>query len=230
MASRTGCPVVVNADRVAAAKTAIALGADIILSDDGLQHYRLARDYEIAVIDGSRGFGNGRMLPAGPLRELPSRLRTIDQVLEQRSPGKKSTSVFRRSDDRKALEFQLVPSGVTSLDGKHSRSIDEYVGEEVHAVAAIGNPYRFFDLLESMGIKVNEHPLRDHAAITATDISFHDELPVLMTEKDAVKCRGLRVNNCWYVPVELEFYESRGEAWVDFLVQRLSREARQDTG
>ena len=178
MAGRTACPVVVHADRVAAGRAAIAQGVDIILSDDGLQHYRLGRDYEIAVVDGARGFGNGRLLPAGPLRESPSRLKRIDQILEQQSSSEEGGSVFRRCDDRKTLAFRLVPVGATSLDGKEVRTIEEFAGEEVHAVAAIGNPARFFEALRSLDIEVNEHPMRDHEAIVENDIRFGDDLPV----------------------------------------------------
>ncbi len=227
MAGRTGCPVVVHADRVAAGRAAIAQGVDIILSDDGLQHYRLGRDYEIAVIDGARGFGNGRLLPAGPLRESPSRLKVIDQILEQQSSSEAGRSTFRRGYDRKTLLFRLVPAGVTSVAGDEVTSIEDFVGKVVHAVAAIGNPARFFETLRSLGIRVNEHPMRDHAAIVENDIRFGDDLPVFMTEKDAVKCRGFAAGNCWYVPVELEFDESRGDGWIDYLVQRFSPETEQ---
>lgn len=220
MARRTSCPVVVGIDRVAAANAAVAMGADIILSDDGLQHYRLGRDYEIVVIDGERGFGNGRLLPAGPLREPRTRLKTVDQILEQRGLGNEEAGLFRRRDDRNTLVFRLVPTSVTSLDDGIERSLDRFAGEEVNAVAAIGNPQRFFDSLEALGIKVNEYPMPDHAKITTADVSFKDQRPVLMTEKDATKCRGIPVKNCWYVPVDLEFDEFRGETWIDYLVQR----------
>jgi tetraacyldisaccharide 4'-kinase len=219
---QTGCAVAVHPDRVAATNTVIKEGADIVIADDGLQHLRLGRDYEIAVVDGARGFGNGHLLPAGPLRESPSRLKSVDQILEQYTGNDDGGSVLRRRDDRKSLRFRLVPHLMHRLDGSESCAIEAFSGREVHAVAGIGNPWKFFDLLENYGLKVYEHPKRDHAQFSALDLTFADKLPVVITEKDAVKCRNIGLKNCWYVSVDVEFEESRGDAWIDFLVQRLT--------
>jgi tetraacyldisaccharide 4'-kinase len=209
LAARCECPVVVHPDRVAAARMVVEAGADVVISDDGLQHYRLARDFEIAVVDGSRGFGNGALLPAGPLREPISRLADVDAVLVQRQPDD-DVEFLRRATDRRPLQFRLKPTVVAGVDNSKAKPIEDFAGETVHAVAGIGNPDRFFRLLESYAIRVYRHPLPDHAEIAPADITFDDGLPVLMTEKDAVKCRWLDTRKCWYVPVELVF-EGPGE-------------------
>lgn len=226
MAKRTSCPVVVHPDRVAATRTLLELDVDIVLADDGLQHHRLGRDYEIAVVDGSRGFGNGYMIPAGPLREPKSRLKRIDQVMEQIGLAEKS-SVFRRHSDSETTRFRLVPSVARSLDGSRTCSLADFSGQKLHAVAAIGNPDRFFNSLETFGLKLIKHPLRDHAALSPADVTFGDDCPVIMTEKDAVKCRDLDAPHCWYVPVDVEFADPRGALWLDSLLQRIATRAQQ---
>lgn len=217
LASQCDCPVVVHPDRVAAARKAIELGADIVISDDGLQHYRLGRDFEIAVVDGYRGFGNGRLLPAGPLREPVSRLKSVDKIVIHRHPEVEN-GILRRSYDRRPLSFGLRASGVSRLDDSELRPIDEFAGRTVHAVAGIGHPERFFRMLESHGIMVHRHPLPDHADITADDIVFDDDLEILMTEKDAVKCHWLDVSKCWYVPVEVEFEGADADILLDMVL------------
>jgi tetraacyldisaccharide 4'-kinase len=204
IATQTACPVVVHPDRVAAAARAIELGADVVISDDGLQHYRLSRNFEIAVVDGVRGFGNGQSLPAGPLREPLSRLDEVDSVLVHRQPGD-DPEVLRRATDQRPQVFRLRVSTVARVDQSETRSIDEFAGKTVHAVAGIGNPERFFSMLESHSIRVYRHPLPDHADIGPADIAFDDDLDVLLTEKDAVKCRWLDTRKCWYVAVSVNF-------------------------
>lgn len=203
LATDSGCPVVVHPDRVAAARKAIETGADVIIADDGLQHYRLARNFEIAVIDGHRGFGNGRLLPAGPLREKPARLDTVDKVVVQRKAP--SQEVLRRSSDRRPVYFDLKPTSIRRLDGTEAGDIANFAGRTVHAVAGIGNPERFFRLLESFGMIVQRHPLADHARILPADLDFGDDIDVVMTSKDAVKCRFPEAGHCWRVAVEVEF-------------------------
>jgi tetraacyldisaccharide 4'-kinase len=214
LATLCDCPVVVHPDRVAAARKVIELGANIVISDDGLQHYRLARDLEIAVVDGYRGFGNGSLLPAGPLREPVSRLKSVDTVLIHRHPEVEH-DVLRRSQDQRPLSFRLRAKGVSRLDDSELRQISEFAGTTVHAVAGIGHPERFFQMLESHGINVHRHPLPDHAAIIAEDIVFDDDLDILMTAKDAVKCHWLDTSNCWYVPVEIDFEGADADILLD---------------
>jgi len=218
IASESGCTVVVHPDRVAAASKAIDLGANVILADDGLQHLRLERNCEIAVVDGHRGFGNGRMLPAGPLRERPSRLDRVDKVVVQRRASK-SAAILKRSSDRRPLHFSLKPIAMRRLDHSEVGDFAEFSAKTVHGVAGIGNPERFFRLLESFGMIVRRHPLADHAVITKHDIDFDDDLPIVMTGKDAVKCRFPEAAKCWCVDVDVEFEGADS----DLLLQLVSR-------
>ena len=220
LATCLSCPVVVHPDRVAAANGAVELGANVIVADDGLQHYRLARDFEIAVIDGARGFGNKRRLPAGPLRESISRLDSVDKVLVQQDQD--AAKVLRRKGDPKELNFRLVPSGLHSLHDGEVRDLHSLAGQRVHALAGIGNPPRFFSMLIEHGLQLIEHPLPDHAPISQSDLTFDDDLPVIMTEKDAVKCRHLYTGGCWYVAVEVEIDGEQANSLVDHLHNRLS--------
>ena len=181
LAQRTGCPVVIGKDRVAAAQALIAQGVSVILSDDGLQHYALPRSVEIAVIDGQRGLGNGLCLPAGPLREPPTRLQSVDFVV---SNGDAET---RFRDDQ--FTMQVVPTCWRHLQSGEEKSLDVLpVNKPLHAVAGIGNPQRFFSTLRALGYTITERVLPDHHAFSPADITFADDAPVVITEKDAVKC------------------------------------------
>jgi tetraacyldisaccharide 4'-kinase len=183
--------VVVCADRVAALHALIQEHAcDVVLSDDGLQHYRLARALEIAVIDGARRLGNRRCLPAGPLRESPRRLHGVDMVVAYGTPSPGEWGMAYRF-----LEPRPVCPGGTAV------RIDAYRGRRIHAVAGIGNPQRFFDHLRSQEIDVIEHRFPDHHRYIAEDIQFADSLPVLMTEKDAVKCERIAGKQHQYLPI-----------------------------
>lgn len=218
LARQCECPVIVHPDRVAAAKKAIAQGANILVSDDGLQHYRLYRDAEIAVVDGNRGFGNGTLLPAGPLREPVTRLEDVDVVLIHRHSGDDGENpILRRATDPQPVDFRLRVAAVVRVDNSEVRSLDDFAGETVHAVAGIGHPERFFRMLEAHRIKVDRHPMPDHADIEPADISFDDDLNVLMTEKDAVKCRWLDTASCWYVAVDVEFEAGDGDEVADIV-------------
>jgi tetraacyldisaccharide 4'-kinase len=201
IASRTQAIVVAGPDRVADAKRAIELGAQFLLSDDGLQHYHLERDLELVVLDAQRGVGNGRLLPAGPLREPLSRLGGANLLVLT------DKSVFR--SENASIPVGEVPSirvdleareAVNLVDGER-RSLETFRSTPVHAVAAIGNPESFFAMLESAGLAVDKRALPDHAALTAADLTFPDEGPVLMTEKDAVKCHPFAVKRQWAVPL-----------------------------
>ena len=221
LAAASECPVVVHPDRVAAATRAIEIGADIIIADDGLQHTRLARDCEIAVIDGHRGFGNGRLLPAGPLREKPSRLDSVDKVVVQRA-AREPRDVLRRTSDRRPFHFDLKPVSLRRLDGSESRTLAEFTGRTVHAVAGIGNPNRFFRVLEANGMIVKRHPLPDHASISAADLAFDDDLDVVMTAKDAVKCRFPEAGKCWCVDADVQFEGDGGDKLVKLVLNKIS--------
>ena len=221
MAIRSECPVVVHPDRVAAANLAIEHGATVIVSDDGLQHYRLGRDFEIAVVDGTRQYGNRRLLPAGPLREPLSRLNTIDLILVQDETDL-GCGPLHRSSGPPQKDFQLVASAFCSLDDSDVRNCADFASETVHALAGIGNPERFFRLLESYDIDVIRHPYPDHADITPGDLEFDDDLDVVMTEKDAVKCRWLDTSKCWYVPVEVAFNDADAVELIKRILWKIS--------
>ena len=197
LAKRAQCPVAVDPDRVSAANMLVEDGVDVIISDDGLQHTRLHRDYEICVIDASRGLGNERLLPAGPLREPVRRLQSVDLIL---SNGGKPDS---DSINAGVTEFELQPGDATRINGSLARSLQGFKDTTVHAVAGIGNPTRFFDLLRGYGIQVIEHSLPDHAALTLSQLQFGDDFDVFMTEKDAVKLQRNSADKFWYVPVDL---------------------------
>lgn len=187
---RTGLPVFVDRDRLAAARAAVAAGCDVVLADDGLQHRRLARDVEIEVIDGARGYGNGLLVPAGPLREAP---RPCDFRIVNGDP-------LREGDWPMRLRMgAAAPLGGTGA----RRPLDAFANARVHAVCGLGNPARFFAGLRSHGMEVDEHPFPDHHAFQASDFAGIRGT-VLMTEKDAVKCRSLGLEDAWVVPVQAE--------------------------
>ncbi|HUE49197.1 MAG TPA: tetraacyldisaccharide 4'-kinase [Steroidobacteraceae bacterium] len=204
IARRTACPTVVARDRVAGARALVAAGVDVVLADDGLQHLRLGRDCEIVVIDGARGFGNGRVLPAGPLREPLERLPQPDAVVMNGAPEHGSLTAALRSSP--ALEMRLVAQEALRLDGlEPPRALQGFSGQRLHAIAGIGNPARFFGELRAHGIEVIEHAFADHHRFVPAELAFADGLPVLMTEKDAVKCLAFADPRLWYVPVAAQF-------------------------
>ena len=214
LARRLGCPVAVDADRIAAARLLIEQdGVDVLVSDDGLQHHRLPRALELCVVDGARGLGNAALLPAGPLREPPERLRDMDLVLINGGDWSAPADVAQ-------ARFQLALGDARSLEDDSSLPLAQLRGQSVHAVAGIGHPARFFAALRAAGVEVIEHAFPDHHPFTASDLGFGDALPVLMTEKDAVKCRGLGLERAFYVPVEACLGET-GTAAVRKLVQSL---------
>jgi len=197
LARRTGCPVAAGPDRVAAAQRLLAeQPVDVLLSDDGLQHYRLARRFEIAVVDGERGMGNGLCLPAGPLREPPERLSEVDAIVVNGGDWGHA-GVFRAA---------AVVTSVYRVKDREVRPLESFKRGPVHAVAGIGNPQRFFDLLENAGLDVVPHPLEDHAELGPEQLHFDDPYgPVLVTEKDAVKCESFAHEDVWCVAVGLHF-------------------------
>jgi tetraacyldisaccharide 4'-kinase len=219
IAMRTACPVVVDADRIRAATMLVDDGADLIIADDGLQHYALDRDYEICVVDGSRGLGNGLLLPAGPMRETTSRIDEVDQVLLNGRLRREPESL--PAGMQNAINFQLVAHEACRLNSSLTRQIDKFSGTTVHAVAAIGNPARFFDLLRSHGIQVIEHAFADHATLDASELDFADEFDILMTEKDAVKFGPRMPDRFWYVPVELEIDPVIAGPWLQQIESRM---------
>jgi len=177
---------------------------------DGLQHLRLRRDYEICVIDGERGLGNGRLLPSGPLREPPARLESVDQVL-----------INGAAEIPNAFSFELVATDASRLNGSLARPLQGFNDKTVHAVAGIGNPKRFFDLLRAEGMQVIEHSFPDHAAITKVDLTFGDDFDVFMTEKDAVKLGRNLSDKYWFVPVSLSMNKLKASELIEQIESRL---------
>lgn len=193
LAQRGKCPVVASPDRVQAAEALIErYGCNVIVSDDGLQHYRLKRDLEIVTIDAARGLGNGHLLPAGPLREPRLRLRSVDLLVANGGPSWLTPYYFTLRLDK---AWNLA-------DTARRVPLTEFAGKQVHAVTGIGNPDRFFAAIARFGLQVIPHPFADHHLFQPRDIQFDDSLPVLMTEKDAVKCMGFAKDRHWAVPAE----------------------------
>jgi tetraacyldisaccharide 4'-kinase len=190
----------------------VGRGCDVIVSDDGLQHYALARDCEVVVIDGDRRFGNGWLLPAGPLRETRSRLAVADAVVVNGG----------RAMLEGALSMRLEARSAVALLGGRVSPLAAFAGTAVHAVAGIGNPERFFNMLRAHGIEVEGHPLADHARIAAQDVRFGDDRPVLMTEKDAVKCAGAADERHWYVPVNACFEANESHTLLNVVMHRIA--------
>ena len=191
---RTGVPLVIDPDRSRAVQALLAAQElDLILSDDGLQHYRLARDLELVLIDSARGLGNGRCLPAGPLREPPERLQSVDAVLYNGAA----------SDPEHGFSFCLQPSALINLRSGERQPLTHFpVGQALHAVAGIGNPQRFVTTLETLHWRPVPHFFADHAPYSPEVLKFSPALPLVMTEKDAVKCRAFAASDWWYLAVD----------------------------
>ncbi|HEX4389504.1 MAG TPA: tetraacyldisaccharide 4'-kinase [Steroidobacteraceae bacterium] len=221
LARRSGCDTVVAADRLAGARLLVGRGARVIVADDGLQHLRLARECEIVVVDGARGFGNERLLPVGPLREPLSALARADLVVV--NGAREHASLGRL---HQPLAMTLRATGAVHVDGGGGpRALAEFAATPVHAVAGIGNPGRFFRELRAYGLEVREHPFADHHAFSAADLNFGDELPVLMTEKDAVKCAAFATSRMWYVPVTAEFSATDRQILLSRVLARIGDRA-----
>lgn len=224
LARRAECPVCVSTDRLAAARVLVADGCQVIVADDGLQHYALRRDMEIAVVDGARGIGNGALLPAGPLREAPRRLSEVDLVVVNGEPSGPVPREIARAGT--TIAMSLEPVQFVRLGTGAGTSLPAWRGREVHAVAGIGNPGRFFATLRALGLVPVEHAFADHHRFQLGDLSFGDELDIVMTEKDAVKCFGLASGRMWYLSAEARFESAdaaRLLARVRAVIPRLQR-------
>jgi len=207
IARRCGVPVVVDADRVAAARRVVQLGSNIVVADDGLQHYRLHRDFEIEVVEAGRRFGNARLLPAGPLREPTSR--DSDMRIVNGTDG--STDEWW---------FHLVGDTLVGNDGR-PQPLETLHGKRVHAIAGVGNPRRFFDSLRARGLELVEHAFADHHNFQPNDLHFAEELPIVMTEKDWVKCAAFAPADSWMLPVRAECREGFFEEFRRLLSSRI---------
>lgn len=220
--SATGCPVAVAERRAEAAQALQAEGrVDLLIADDGLQHYALDRDIEIAVIDGARGLGNGQLLPAGPLREPPQRLEECDfRVSNGHYAGKPE---IRMDATIELRPRRLRALGPQARGGVSDQPLEWLQGREVHAVAGIGNPQRFFASLRSLGAQSIEHPLPDHHRFAAADLNWPDDKPVVMTEKDAVKCEHLLRREAFALETDLQLDDEMVERLVQLIETRKPR-------
>jgi len=213
LARRSGVPVWVGRDRAAAGRALLAAHPEVnvVLCDDGLQHYRLARDVELAVFDG-RGAGNGWRLPVGPLREPLDRLSGVDAVICNGQPEPRIPTGVQRFDMRlQAGNFYRLD------DARQTCRAEALKSKRLHALAGIGDPGRFFRTLQGLGLSFTEHPFADHHAYVAADLAFAAGGILLMTEKDAVKCAGLTAGETWVLPVEAEL----SPALVELVMEKL---------
>ncbi len=208
LARHSGCPVWVGKDRVAVGSALLQAHphCDVLLCDDGLQHYRLRRDVEVAVVDGARGCGNGFLLPAGPLREGVGRLNAVDAVVVN-GPGAWSGYPMKLAGDT----FRNL------ADGSRTAQVADFKGKKLYAVAGIGNPQRFFDHLRSLELECEAHPFPDHHPYHRGDLAFAGADVVLMTEKDAVKCAAFAAANWWMLTVEAQVDAGLGITIMDKL-------------
>lgn len=218
IARRCGVPVVVARDRCAAALSLFERGVDVVIADDGLQHHRLPRSVEICVIDGVRQFGNGRLLPAGPLREPRRRLARCDFVIMNAGDDSPEPAPDAAPN---ATRMILLPGLLYALRGDETWRLSQFRGCRVNAVAGIGNPERFFHSLRQAGLLVIPHVFPDHHRFTAGDFKgLEPMLPVIMTEKDAVKCRDMNLNNAWYLAIDASLPASWETAFLDRLAAK----------
>lgn len=215
MAQRKFCPVWVGRDRAAVAHALLQAHpeCDVLLSDDGLQHYRLQRNVEIAVVDGMRRFGNGFLLPAGPLREPPSRLAEVDAIVVH--GGVAAAGEFSMQLHGEIFYNLLNPD--TSV-----QAVDFY-GQRLHAIAGIGHPQRFFSHLNSLGLTVHAHPFPDHHRYVPDDVVYADADAILMTEKDAVKCAAFATEKCWVLRVDAQLDPS----FTQHILERITPDGRE---
>jgi len=199
---QTQCPVVICAHRAKAVASLLnETACNIVISDDGLQHYRLGRDIEIVLIDAKRGLGNGRLLPAGPLREKPNRLQTVDFILLNHRLDSSAPALPNIQLPIYAIRSKL--QSLQSLATNQIRSLEAFANTTVHAVAGIGHPELFFKYLENAGLNIIRHVFPDHYRYQPQDLTFADKHPIIMTAKDAVKCKQFAVENVWQLPLEI---------------------------
>lgn len=207
LARHCACPIAVGPERAASAQALIDHHqCDVIISDDGLQHYALQRDIEIALVDGERRYGNQYLLPAGPLREPVERLDDVDLVVCNGLANKNEIPMKIKGD-----------IAVLIQDEAQHRNLSEFLGQSVHAVAGIGNPSRFFSFLKRFSINFQTHVYVDHHHFQPQDIQFDDDKPVLMTEKDAVKCSSFVDDRHWFVPIRAELPVEFGDRLLEKL-------------
>lgn len=202
--ANANCPVVTCINRAAAVKTLLQKeDCNVVISDDGLQHYRLARSIEIVLVDGQRGLGNKQLLPAGPLREPIKRLNDAAFVVTNVSSHSSNKPHLSNKRDM-AHTMHFIQQSLQSVSGNAIAELSSFISQPVHAIAGIGNPEQFFLSLEQAGLTIIRHTFPDHHLYQTNDIHFGDDLPIIMTEKDAVKCKAFASPYHWYLPIKAE--------------------------
>ena len=228
---RHGIPVVVGGDRVSNSQLLMKQGCEIIIADDGLQHYRLERDFEIIVIDNKRKFGNGFLLPAGPLREGVWRLKTVDALIFNGESTSKTKETYHSNVPH--VSMKLMATSVVNLKTNQRMLIADFhhmcnensndQNNHVNALAGIGDPSRFFKTLSDFGFSIEESVgFVDHQHYNESQfVRFSDEIPLLMTEKDAVKCTSFAKDNWWYLPVDAQIEHKQIMPLLDALFDKI---------
>jgi tetraacyldisaccharide 4'-kinase len=226
LARHSGCPVAVAPKRITAVQSLLDHEqCNLILSDDGLQHYALDRDIEIAVLDDIRRWGNGHCLPAGPLREPLNRLKTVDFILIKSTDSQveqKKTPLLEEAGFLTAMTCKLImPDKIQNIvDPSILYPLSTLCDKPVHAIAGIAYPARFFSYLRDKGLKIHCHLFPDHYDYQASDIDFNDDLPVIMTEKDAVKCQHFAGPQHWYLPISIRLPQALTQGLLDTLKRK----------
>jgi tetraacyldisaccharide 4'-kinase len=225
IAKRTACPIWVNADRVMAGQGLLAAhpNCNVIISDDGLQHYRLKREIEIVVLNSKHSFGNRRLLPAGPLREKLSRLTQVLAIVDTSRIGPKYM-LEERASLPPLYSMSLLMQGIYSLDESRKISLSELQHQPVVAIAGIGHPDRFFSFIKGLGLNCEYLAFNDHHAFNQQDFAGLQDKTILMTEKDAVKCKHLELNNAWYLPVSAILATTEQQTTlINLIIQQLNK-------
>lgn len=219
IAKRTQCPVFVGADRVAAGQFLLKNHpqCNIILSDDGLQHYRLQRDVEIALINSNDAFGNRLLLPAGPLREKIARLQKVDAIVDS------GVGELNKIKNTPIFNMQLLGEVFYRIHDATQQPASFFAGKSLVAIAGIGKPARFFRQLSALGLIFEQHAFPDHHTFTAQELAGFREKTLLMTEKDAVKCLAFDSENAWYLPVEAKITSQRNQSLIALILQKLKK-------
>ena len=218
MAKRAQVPVVAGPDRCLDIQLLRSkYNCDVVISDDGLQHYKLHRDIEIVLVDGERQLGNGCCLPAGPLRENARRLKSVDFVLLNSSHHQHKQAFMLQHQIKSVFLMGLEGKIIYSLSDNKSQGIQSLKGVLVHAVTGIGNPQRFYQTLENEGVRLIKHSFPDHHVFSQEELNFNDKKIIIMTEKDAVKCQNFSLDNVWYLPVKAQIEEAFDKQVLDKL-------------
>jgi tetraacyldisaccharide 4'-kinase len=224
IAKRAACPVWVDVNRVKAGQGLLRQypQCNLIISDDGLQHYRLKRDIEIVVVNSQHSFGNQHLLPSGPLREKVSRLSQANAIVDNGKAGIKT--LLKQQSLPPVYGMSLVMQGIYSLDDMRKISLIDLQQQSVIAIAGIGHPERFFNFIKGLGLNCEYLAFDDHHAFTQQDFANMQHKTILMTEKDAVKCRRLQLSNAWYLPVSAMLADNeQPTTLINLIIQKLNK-------